>query len=255
MAFVAHHIGASSKACNGVLAAVTLLSHKRLVAIHTVELVLYRSEALSTQLLCAGGTHKAFGMVRLILVGDTSRSDGILTLHTVLCKLMLMAGNTVDLISLGKEAGCADHLLALAAGEAFLMPHSLLVFHVLITCHNGLQTAFASRSILIGGAFIAPHLVVLLQHEGLIHQRRVTLEAAETVVVPVAVLEMQLLGIGPDGLPALGAGVGAELLKALDAAMAAFLLHILLSVQWGAAIMAIKAFGHGAHGVAAGTFR
>lgn len=62
-----------------------------------------------------------------------------------------------------------------------------------LTCHNGLLAAFALRRILVGGTLVAPHLVVLLQHEGLIHQRCVTLEAAETVVVPVAVLEMQLL--------------------------------------------------------------
>lgn len=64
---------------------------------------------------------------------------------------------------------------------------------------------------------------------------------------------MPYLGISPDGLPALGTGVGAELLKALDAAVASLLLHVLLPMQWGAAIVAVEAFRHGAHGVAAGT--
>lgn len=64
---------------------------------------------------------------------------------------------------------------------------------------------------------------------------------------------MPYLGIGPDGLPALGTSVSAELLKALDAAVASLLLHILLPMQRGAAIVAVKAFRHGAHGVAAGT--
>lgn len=63
--------------CYGVLATVAFLSHKRLVAIHAVELVFDRGEALPTQLLGASGTHKALGMVRLILVGDASRSDGL----------------------------------------------------------------------------------------------------------------------------------------------------------------------------------
>uniref|UniRef100_A0A2D4J3K5 Secreted protein n=1 Tax=Micrurus lemniscatus lemniscatus TaxID=129467 RepID=A0A2D4J3K5_MICLE len=253
VAFVAHHVGAFPKACNGVLATVALLSHERLVAVHAVELVFHRSEALSAQLLGASGTHKALGVVRLILVGDSSGSDGILTLHAILGKLLLVAGNTKDLISFGEETGGANHLLALAADETILVPDSLLVLHVLITCHNGLLAAFAFRSILVGGAFVTPHLVVLLQHEGLVHQRCGTLEAAETVVVPVAVLEVQLLRISPDGLPALGTGVGAKLLKALDAAVASFLLHILLPVQRGATIVAVKALGHGAHGVAAGT--
>lgn len=58
----------------------------------------------------------------------------ILTLHTSLGKLMLVAGNAINLISFGEEAGCANHLLALAASETILVPHGLLVFHVLVTC-------------------------------------------------------------------------------------------------------------------------
>lgn len=61
------------------------------------------------------------------------------------------------------------------------------------------------------------------------------------------------LGIGPDGLPALGTGVGTELLKALDTAVASFLLHILLPMQRGTTIVAVETLGHGAHSVAAGT--
>lgn len=57
----------------------------------------------------------------------------ILALHTVLGKLMLMAGDTVEFISFGEEAGGANHLLALAASEAVLVPDGLLVLHILIT--------------------------------------------------------------------------------------------------------------------------
>lgn len=240
--FVADHVGAFPEACDGVLAATTLLGNKVLVTIHTIEGVVHSREPLAAQLLRASGTHKALCMVRPILIRYSSRSDCILALHTGLGKLMLMAGDTVDFISFREEAGCADHLLALAASEAFLMPDSFLVLHILITCNDGLQTSLAAGRLLQGGAFAAPHFVVLLQHEGLVHQRCVALEAAEAGVMPIAVLEMQLLGISPNGFSALRTGVCTKLLKALDTAVAAFLLHILLPMQWVTAIVAVKAF-------------
>lgn len=60
------------------------------------------------------------------------------------------------------------------------------------------------------------------------------------------------LGVGPDGFLALGAGVGTELLEALDAAVPPLLLHVLLALQRVAAVVAVEALRHGAHGVAAG---
>lgn len=42
-----------------------------------------------------------------------------------------MARGTVDVITLGQEALSMDWLLALEASEAFLMPHLVLVLHVL----------------------------------------------------------------------------------------------------------------------------
>lgn len=61
------------------------------------------------------------------------------------------------------------------------------------TCNNGLEAALTPGCILSSSAIAAPNLVVLPQHEGLVDQGCVALEAAEAVVVPVAVLEMQLL--------------------------------------------------------------
>lgn len=70
--------------------------------------------------------------------------------------------------------------------------------------------------------------------------------------MPVTVLEMQLLGVGTDGFLALNAGVGTDLVKALDTAVAALLLHVLLPVQRVTAVIAVKALRHGAHSVTAG---
>lgn len=63
---------------------------------------------------------------------------------------------------------------------------------------------------------------------------------------------MQLLGVSANGFLALDTGVGTEFFKALHTAVASLLLHILLPVQRVAAVVAIKALRHGAHGVTAG---
>lgn len=59
--------------------------------------------------------------------------------------------------------------------------------------------------------------------------------------MPVTVLEMQLLGVSSNGFLALNAGVGTDLLKALDAAVTTLFLHILLPLQRVTAVVAVKA--------------
>lgn len=49
----------------------------------------------------------------------------------MLGKLLLMAGGAEDVVPLGEETLRADWLLAFEAGEALLMPHLVLVLHVL----------------------------------------------------------------------------------------------------------------------------
>lgn len=61
------------------------------------------------------------------------------------------------------------------------------------TCHDGFLATLADGGALDGAAGAAPHFVLLLQHEGLVHQGGVAFEAAEAGVVPVPILEMQLL--------------------------------------------------------------
>lgn len=59
------------------------------------------------------------------------------------------------------------------------------------------------------------------------------------------------LGVSTDGFLALDAGVGTDLVEALDAAVPALLLHVLLPLQRVAAVEAVEALRHGAHGVTA----
>lgn len=46
---------------------------------------------------------------------------------------MLMAGDAVEFITLWEEAPRSNHLLALAASEAVLVPDHLLVFNILVS--------------------------------------------------------------------------------------------------------------------------
>lgn len=252
LSFIGHHTGAFTKPSDGVLASSTLLGHKVLVAIHAVILVLHSGETLPSQLLRAGNTHKAIGMPGLILVSDSSRCDGLLALDAVLGKLGLVASHAVEVFPFREEASSPDDLLAAAAGEAVLVPDGPLVLHILVSCHNGLEAPFALGGVLPSGTLVAQDLA-LLGHEGLIGQGVKALGTTEAGVVPVAVLVGHLLGVGTNGLAAFHTGVGAELVKTLQAAVVAILLHVLLPLQGVPAVVAIELLSHSAHLIAGGT--
>ena len=61
--------------CDRVLAAMALLGHISLVAVHTVNTVLMGGEASSCQRLMAGFAHKALRVPGMVLVADPSRGD------------------------------------------------------------------------------------------------------------------------------------------------------------------------------------
>jgi hypothetical protein len=63
---------------------------------------------------------------------------------------------------------------------------------LVLTRHDGLLALVALGGVLIGVALSAEQLVIL-GGEGLVHQRAFTLEAVETLLVPVAVLVGQVL--------------------------------------------------------------
>lgn len=252
LSFIGHHTGAFTKPSDGVLASSTLLGHKVLVAIHAVILVLHSGETLPRQLLRAGNTHKALGMPGLILVSDSSRCDGLVAFHAMLGKLGLMASHTVEVLPFREEASGPNDLLAVAAGEAVFMPDGALVLHILVSCHNGLEAPFAPGGVLPSGALVAQDLAIL-GHKGLTGQGVEALGTAEAGVVPVAILIVHLLSISAYGLAAFHAGVGAELVKALQAAVTAILLHILLPLQGVPAVVTVELLRHGAHLIAGGT--
>lgn len=98
---IVHHIGSMAEPCDWVLAAVALLGHVGLVAVHTINVVLVGGEARSCQRFTAGLAHKTLRVPGMVLVADPSRSDGLLAFEAFLGKLLLMARSAVDVITPG----------------------------------------------------------------------------------------------------------------------------------------------------------
>lgn len=247
---VVHHVGPMAKPCDGILAAIALLGHGGLVAVHTVDLLLVGGEAGSGQALTACMTHKALGVPGLVLVAYTTCGDGLLAVEAFLGKFLLMARAAEYVVALVQEALRADWLLALEAGEALLMPHLVLILHVLGAWHDHLVAGLAPVAILAGATRATHDLAVVPGTEGLVSQGLVALGTAEAVLVPVTVLMVQLLGISPNGATAFGACVGTELVEALCTHVLLILHHILLPMQVVTAIVTVKAFRHGGSRVA-----
>lgn len=63
--------------CDGVMAARALLGHCALVAVHTICMLLMGGEARFSEGLSAGVAHEAFRVPGLVLVGDSTRGDGL----------------------------------------------------------------------------------------------------------------------------------------------------------------------------------
>lgn len=245
VALVVHHICAMTKTSDGVLAAVAFLGHISLVAVDAVDVVVVRGESSSCQRLAAGSAHKTLRVPRLVLIADTSRGDWLLAVVALLGKLLVMAWSAVDVVSFGQEALRADWLLTFKAGEALLMPHFVLVLHILGSWQHHLVAALAAVTVLPRAALATHDLAVIPGAERLVGQGLVALGTAEAVLMPVAVFVVQLLGVGSDGTSALCAGVGTELVEALGAHMFVVLLHVLLAVQVVPAVVAVEAVRHG----------
>lgn len=148
VALIVDHICAVTKTCDWVLAAMTFLSHISLVAVDAVHMVVMRREASSCKRFMAGGTHKTLGVPRLVLVADPSRGDGLLAVKALLGKLLVVAWSAVDIVPFGQEALRADWLLTFKAGEALLMPHLVLVLHILGSWHDHLVTTLTAVAVL-----------------------------------------------------------------------------------------------------------
>lgn len=242
-ALVVHHVDAFTETCDGVVAAVALLRHRRLVAVDAEDLVLVFGEAGAGQRFGAAAAHEAVSVPRLVLVVHPSRRYGLFAADAVFGKFLVVAGAAVGVASFGEETLRSDWTFAVGAGEAFVVPRVSFVLHALCACQYGFVAAVAARGVLSGAALPA-HDAVVLHVEGLLGQRLVALDAAETLLMPVPALVAQLLGLHGDGPTAFGAGVGAELRVAADADRPPLAADESLPAEVVAAVEAVRAVGH-----------
>lgn len=83
----------SQLTCDWVLAAMALLGHISLEAVHAVDVVLMGSEASSCQRFAAGVAHEALGVPRLLLVADPSGGDGLRDAERQDCSYSVAGGS------------------------------------------------------------------------------------------------------------------------------------------------------------------
>ena len=82
------------------------------------------------------GAGEAFPMPGVVAVRHTSLRDHLAALDALCRKLLFVTLGTVDVVLLRDEALGADGILAGAADEAFLVPLTSLVLHLLHTCRT-----------------------------------------------------------------------------------------------------------------------
>lgn len=143
----------------------------------------------------------------------------LFAVETLLGKLLVVTARAVNVLTFSQEALRANWLLTVKAGETVFMPDFILVFHALgswtnisgqfvycasatqimreeatLTRHHHFVTTLATVSILTSATFATHNFPIIPCAKWLTGQRFVALSAAETVLVPVTVLVVQLLG-------------------------------------------------------------
>lgn len=228
--FLIGHDLSSPKPGNGHAAGSAFLGNEGAVALGAVERVLVARELLPTQRLPARLADEALGVPGLLLVTHPSAGDGLLAVGAMLRELLLVARHTVDVVAARDEALRADLLQAAVAGETALMPVRAGVLKALSPWFDGPLAAMAGGCV---GAWqtLGADDPLVLDAEGVVGQRAAAVIAAETCLMPVLALVVQLLGTAANRLLAIGAGVGDNFLVAAGAARAPVPLHEALSVQ------------------------
>jgi len=169
LALLERNVLAASEAADGGGAGGALLGVKVAEAVETIRKVISRGKPLARQLLLAASAKEAVLVPRLLTVGHSTSGDGLLAVHTLHCKLLLVAGHAEIMAFLRDEALRANGLLASLAGEAGLMPAVTLVLHLPGAWHDGFLAVMALGGIFIGVTLGAQKLLIL-GGERLVHQ-------------------------------------------------------------------------------------
>jgi len=116
-------------------------------AFGTVGLLVLGGEPLTGQRLVTVGASEALAMPRVILISHAARRDDLGAFNAASGKLFFVTSGTVNVLFARDERLCADGRLADAAAEAFLVPLSTLVFHLLGSSAEDFAAAIASSGV------------------------------------------------------------------------------------------------------------
>jgi len=169
LALLKRNVLAASEAANGGGARGTLLSIEVAEAVETISKIISRGKPLARQLLLAASAQEAVLVPGLLTVGHSASGDGLLAVHTLHGKLLLIAGHAEVMGVLRDEALGANGLLAPLASETGLVPAVPLMLHLPGAWHDGFLALMALGGILIGVALSAEELFIL-GGEGLVHK-------------------------------------------------------------------------------------
>lgn len=169
LALLKRNVLAASEAANGGGARGTLLGIEVAEAVETIGKIISRGKPLARQLLLAASAQEAVLVPGLLTVGHSASGDGLLAVHTLHGKLLLIAGHTEVMAVLRDEALGANRLLASLASETGLVPAVPLVLHLPGAWHDGFLALMALGGILIGVALSAEELFIF-GGEGLVHK-------------------------------------------------------------------------------------
>lgn len=164
----------------------------------------------------AVGAGEAVAMEGMGLVGDSTLVDNTIALETTLSKCVFITRNADILVLPRDKALVSNRLFAHGTTETFFMPLLSAEFKLLHSSSEDVSTSVASRSKVVIMTIRAVQ-TLLLAGEGLIHQGVLTVAALEAHLMPMLLFVGQVLGIRSNGFLALLAGVGKQVLIALDA--------------------------------------
>lgn len=168
LALLKGNVLAASKTTNWGGAGGALLGIKVAEAVETIGKVISGGKPLTRKLLLTASAQEAILVPGLVTVGHPASGDGLLAVHTLHGKLLLIAGHTEVVVVLRDEALGADGLLTSLAGETGLMPAVPLVLHLPGAWHDGFLAFMALGGVLIRVALSAKELLIL-GGEGLVH--------------------------------------------------------------------------------------
>jgi len=225
---------------DGFAAGCAALGEQLPEAVGAVRLVVPGGEPLAGQRFLAVGACEALSVPRLVAVRHAALGYHLVTLDALGGELVLIALGAVNIVFFRDETFGSDRIFAGATHEAFLVPLTGLVLHLLHACPEDIPAAVAPGCELrvVAGATVDP---VCLAAELLVHQRRAALGAEEARFVPVLLFVREILRVNADDLAALVAVVGEDVLIALDAVGMVISEHVAVA---GQAIVAMVAEHH-----------